>query len=144
MAVIMFVKLTWPLVSLCELPLALPARCGEARYSYPTGVAANKDAGGLAGVHDFKRQPTHAVPPVLKGVKGDFQEFKHEVLLKPKKLDISDHFIGQGTRAGPFGDPLKQRTVLLREGFTPRGVSGAYQAWNFIDTSLQSEAHCVR
>ena len=40
----------------------------------------------------------------------------------------------------PVGDPLKQRAVLLREGFSSEEIRGAYQAWNFIDGALQSEA----
>ena len=40
----------------------------------------------------------------------------------------------------PVGDPLKQRAVLLREGFSSEEIRGAYQAWNFIDGGLQSEA----
>ena len=40
----------------------------------------------------------------------------------------------------PIGDPLKQKAVLLREGFSSEEIRGAYQAWNFIDEALQSEA----
>ena len=54
-------------------------------------------------------------------------------------LDISGHFVGQGTRAVPVRDPLKQRAVLLQEGFSSEGIRGAYQAWNFMDGALQSE-----
>ena len=39
----------------------------------------------------------------------------------------------------PVGDPLKQKAVLLRESFLPEEISGAYQAWNFLDAALQSE-----
>ena len=40
----------------------------------------------------------------------------------------------------PVGDPLKQRVVLIREDFLREEISGAYQAGNFIDGVLQSEA----
>ena len=55
-------------------------------------------------------------------------------------LDISGHFVGQGKRVVPVRDPLKQRAVLLREGFSSEEIRGAYQAWNFVDGALQSEA----
>ena len=38
------------------------------------------------------------------------------------------------------GDPLKQKAVLLRKGVSSEEIRGAYQAWNFIDEALQSEA----
>ena len=38
------------------------------------------------------------------------------------------------------GDPLKQKALLLREGFSSEEISGACQAWNFIDGALQSKA----
>ena len=47
-------------------------------------------------------------------------KFKHEFLLKANVLDISGHFIGQGTRVVPVGDLLKQKAVLLREDFQVR------------------------
>ena len=75
---------------------------------------------------------------MLKGGKG-FQKFKHGFLLKANMLDISDHFVGQRVRAVPVGDPLKQKAVLLWEGFSPEEIRGAYQAWNFLDAALQSE-----
>ena len=53
---------------------------------------------------------------------------------------ISGHFVGQGTRVVPVRDPLKQRAVLSREGFSSDEIRGAYHAWNFIDEALQSEA----
>ena len=56
-------------------------------------------------------------------------------------LDISGHFVGQGTRVAPVEDPLKQKAVLLWEGFSSEEIRGAYQAWNFIDGALQSEAN---
>ena len=55
-------------------------------------------------------------------------------------LDITDHFVGQGMRAVPVGDPLKQKAVLLQEGFSNEEIKGAYQAWNFIDAALQSDS----
>ena len=54
-------------------------------------------------------------------------------------LDISSPFVGQETRVVPRGDPLKQKAVLLREGFSSEELRGVYQAWNFIDGTLQSE-----
>ena len=87
---------------------------------------------------NFRRQ-SRVVPPVLKGEKGDFQKLKYEFLLKANMLDISGHFVGQGTRVEPVGDPLKQKAVLLREDFPSKEIRGAYQAWNFIDGALHSE-----
>ena len=55
-------------------------------------------------------------------------------------LHISGNFVGQGTRAVPVGDPLKQKVVLLREGFLSEEIRGAYQAWNVRDGALQNEA----
>ena len=55
---------------------------------------------------------------MLKEGKG-FQKFKHDFLLKANMLDISDHFVGQRVRAVSVGDPLEQKAVLLREGFSP-------------------------
>ena len=55
-------------------------------------------------------------------------------------LDIFDHFVGQGTRVIPVEDPLEQRAVLSRECFSSEEARGAYQARNFIDGALQSEA----
>ena len=40
----------------------------------------------------------------------------------------------------PVGDPLKQKAVLLWEGFSNEEIRGTYQAWNFIDAALRSEA----
>ena len=54
-------------------------------------------------------------------------------------LDISDHFVGQRVGAVSVGDPLKQKTVLLREGFLPEKIRGACQAWDFLDAALQRE-----
>ena len=76
---------------------------------------------------------------MLKGEKGGFQKFKHEFLLKANILDISGHFVGQGTRVVPVADPLKQNAVLLREGNSSKEIRGAYQAWNFIGGALQSK-----
>ena len=76
----------------------------------------------------FQRQP-RVVPPVLKGKIGEFQKVRHEFLLKANMLDISGHFVGQGTQVVPVGDPLKQGAVLLlREGFPSEEIRGAYQA----------------
>ena len=80
------------------------------------------------------------LPFVLKGQKGEFQNFNNEFLLKANMLDISGHFVGQRARVVPVGDPLKQRAVLLWEGFLSEEIRGAYQAWSFIDGALQSEA----
>ena len=55
-------------------------------------------------------------------------------------LDITAHFVDQGMRAVSVGDPLKQKAVLLQEGFSNEEIRGAYQAWNFIDAALQSNA----
>ena len=55
-------------------------------------------------------------------------------------LDITAHFVDQGMRAVPVGDPLKQKAVLLQEGFSNDEIRTAYQAWNFIDAALQSES----
>ena len=110
---------------------------GETRYSFLAGIAANDDGGVLNS--DFPRQ-LRVVPSVLRGEKRGFQKFKREFPLKSNMLDISGHFVGQGTRVVPVGDPLKQKTVSLREGFSSEETRGAYQAWNFIDGELQSEA----
>ena len=82
----------------------------ETRDSFLAGAAHDGD--GLLS-STFQRQ-SRIVPPELK---GEFQIFKHEFLLKANMLDISGNFLGQGTRAVPERDPLKQRAVLLREGF---------------------------
>ena len=62
----------------------------------------------------FQRKP-RVVPPVLKGEKGGFQIFKGELIFKENMLDISGHFVGQGTRVVPVGDRLKEKAVLLWE-----------------------------
>ena len=54
-------------------------------------------------------------------------------------LDISDHFVGHRVRAVPVGDPLKQKTVMLRGGGSPEEIRGAYQAWIFSYAALPSE-----
>ena len=54
-------------------------------------------------------------------------------------LDITAHFVDQGMRAVQVGHPLKQKAVLLQEGFSNEEIRSAYQAWNFIDAALQSE-----
>ena len=48
-------------------------------------------------------------------------------------LEISGHFVGQGKRVVPVGNPLEQKAVLPREGFQSQETRGAYQARNFID-----------
>ena len=75
---------------------------------------------------------------MLKGGKG-FQISKHDFVLKANMLDISDLSVGQGVRAVPVGDPFMQIAVLLREGVLPEKKRGDYQAWNVLDTALQSE-----
>ena len=75
---------------------------------------------------------------MLKGEKG-FQKFKHDFLLKANMSEISDYFVGQRVQAVSVGDPLKQKAVLLREGFLPEEIRGAYQTWNFLDAALYSE-----
>ena len=97
---------------------------GEARESHLAGKAAHDGGSGVLNP-SFHGQP-RVVPPVLKGGKG-FQKFKHDFLLKANMLDISDHFVGQRVRAVPVGDPLKQKAVLLREGFSPEEIRGTYQ-----------------
>ena len=77
---------------------------------------------------------------MLKEDKEGFKKIKHEFLLEANMLDISGHFVGQGTRVVPVGDPLKQKAALLRKGFSSEEIRGAYQAWKFINGALQSEA----
>ena len=101
----------------------------ESRHSFLAGIAAS----------GFQRQP-YVVPPVSRRERGGFRKFKHEFLSKANMLDISGHFVGQGTRVVPVGGTLKQKAVLLREGFSGEEIRGAYQAWNYIDGALQSEA----
>ena len=62
---------------------------GEARYSFLPGAAHDRD--GVLGF-GFQRH-SRVVRPVLK---GEFQKFKHEFLLKANMLDISGHSVGQG------------------------------------------------
>ena len=114
-------------------------RSGEARDPYLAGITAY-DQGRDVLRAEFKSLPTRVVAPVLKAEKGSFQKFKHEFFLKTNMLDITDHFVGQGMRAVPVGDPLKQKAVLLQEGFSNEEIKGAYQAWNFIDAALQSDS----
>ena len=102
---------------------------GKARDSYLTGITAYDEGRDVLRT-DFKILPARVIPPVFKAEKGGFQKFKHEFFLKANMLDITAHFVDQGMRAVPAGDPLKQKAVLLQEG--------AYQAWNFIDAALQS------
>ena len=117
----------------------IDVRSGEARDPYLAGITAY-DQGRDVLRAEFKSLPTRVVAPVLKAEKGSFQKFKHEFFLKTNMLDITDHFVGQGMRAVPVGDPLKQKAVLLQEGFSNEEIKGAYQAWNFIDAALQSDS----
>ena len=110
----------------------------EASVPHLAGIAAHGEGGGV--LTDFKSLPARVIPPVLKAEKGGFQKFKHEFLLKTNVLDISDHFVGQGMRIVPVGDPLKTKAALLREGFSNEEIRGAYQAWNFLDAAPQSKA----
>ena len=87
---------------------------GEDRDSFLAGIDAHDGDGALSSV--FQRQ-SRVVPPVLKEEKGEFKKNEHEFLLKANMLNISAHFISQGTRLISVGDPLKQKAVLLREGF---------------------------
>ena len=82
---------------------------GEARDSLLAGIVTHD---GDEVLSSGPQRQTHFVPPVLKGEKGEFHEFKHEFLLKANILDICGHFVGQGTRVVSVGDPLKQRAVL--------------------------------
>ena len=111
---------------------------GEARDSYLADLTAYDEGRGV--LTDFKSLPARVIPPVLKAEKRGFQKFKHEFLLKTNMLDISGHFVGQGMRMVPVGYPLRSKTALLREGFSNEEIRSAYQAWNFIDAALQSEA----
>ena len=117
----------------------IDVRSGEARDPYLAGITAY-DQGRDVLRAEFKSLPTRVVAPVLKAEKGSFQKFKHEFFLKTNMLDITDHFVGRGMRAVPVGDPLKQKAVLLQEGFSNEEIKGAYQAWNFIDAALQSDS----
>ena len=117
----------------------IDVRSGEARDPYLAGITAYDQGRDLLRA-EFKSLPTRVVAPVLKAEKGSFQKFKHDFFLKTNMLDITDHFVGQGLRAVPVGDPLKQKAVLLQEGFSNEEIKGAYQAWNFIDAALQSDS----
>ena len=118
----------------------IDVRRGEARDPYLAGITAYDTEGRDVLRTDFKSLPARVVPPVLKVEKGGFQKFKHDFFLKANVLDITAHFVDQGTRAVPVGDPLKQKAVLLQEGFSNEEIRSAYQAWNFIDAALQSES----
>ncbi|CAM9093651.1 unnamed protein product, partial [Pylaiella littoralis] len=102
-------------------------RRGEAGDSYPTGIAAAFES---RSSHDKQHRVN---PPVLRAEKGGFPLFKHEFLLKANHLDISQHFVGEGTRAVPVGDPAKRKDDLLREGFTAGEIREARLAWTFLD-----------
>ena len=94
---------------------------GDAIYSFLPGAA--HDCDGVLG-SGFQRQ-SRIVPPVLK---GEFQNFKHEFLLKANMLDISGHFVGQGTRVVLEKDPFKRRVVLLRKYFSSEEIREALQS----------------
>ena len=118
---------------------------GEARVPYLAGIGTHDEGGGVLSV-DFKSLPARVIPPVLKAEKRSFQKFKHEFLLKTNMLDISDHSVGQGMQIMvPVGegDPLKQKAVLLREGFSNEEIRGAYQAWcsSFTTLDVDHRAH---
>ena len=117
----------------------IDVRRGEARDPYLAGLTAYDEGRDVLRT-DFKSLPARVVPPVLKVEKGGFQKFKHEFFLKANMLDITAHFVDQGTRAVPVGDPLKQKAVLLQEVFSNDEIRTAYQAWNLIDAALQSES----
>ena len=118
----------------------IDAQRGEARDSYLAGITVYDEGRDVLRT-DFKSLPARVIPPVLKAKKGCFQKFKHEFFLKTNMLDIIAHFVDQGMRAVPVGDPLKQKAVLLQEGFSNEEIRGAYQAWNFVDAALQSNAN---
>ena len=113
-----------------EVPVAvgpmIHMQRGKARYLFLAGIAAHDGDGVLSsGSQKYSR----VVPPVLKGEKSEFQ--KHEFLLKTNTLDISRHFVGQETRVLPIRDPLKQRAVLLREGFSSGEIrEGRKREWD--------------
>ena len=98
---------------------------------------AAHDGGSDVLNSSFHGRP-RVIPPMWKGGKG-FQTFRPDFLLKVNMLDIFDHFVGQRVRAVPVGDPHKQKAVLLREGFSPEYIRGAYQAYNFLDAALHSK-----
>ena len=112
---------------------------GEARDSYLAGITAYNEGRDVFHTY-FKSLPACVIPSVLKAERGCFQKFKHEFFLKTNMLDITAHFVDQGMRAVPVGDPLQQKAVLLQESFSNEEIRSAYQAWNFIDAALQSEA----
>ena len=112
----------------------IDVRRGEARDPYLAGITAYDESRDVLRT-DFKSLPARVVPPVLKAEKGGFQKFNHEFFLKANMLDITAHFVDQGMRAVPVGDPLKQKAVLLQEGFSNDEIRTAYQAWNFCRCS---------
>lgn len=46
---------------------------------------------------------------------------------------FTDQFVGKGHRSVPGGDPLKNRQMLLDEGFTDDEVNNEGTFWNFLD-----------
>ena len=75
---------------------------GKATDSFLAGAAHDGDR---VLNSDFQRQ----FPVVTPVMKGGFQKIKHEFFLRANMLDISAHFVGQGTRVIPVEGPLKQR-----------------------------------
>ena len=94
----------------------------EARDSFIAGIAAHNGDGVLGS--GFQRQP-RVVPPLLKGAKGELQNFRHRFLLKANMLNISGHFVDQGIRVVPIRDPPKQKAVLSWESFSCEEIRGA-------------------
>ena len=74
---------------------------GEARDSYPAGIAANDVGGVFPGYTGYRGQPTRVIPPLLKAEKGSFQRFKHDFLPKTNMINISHHFVGEDRLAVP-------------------------------------------
>ena len=107
------------------------------RDSFHADIKAAHDDGGVLSSGS---EITPCCSACDEGRESRVPKFKHEFLLKANMLDISGHFVGQGIRVVPVGDPLKQKAVLLRESFSSEEIRGAYQAWNLSDGALQSEA----
>ena len=91
---------------------------GEASVPHLAGIAAHGEGEGV--LTDFQKPACPRHTSCIKSRKGGFQKFKHEFLLKTNMLDIFDHFVGQGKRMVPVGDPLKPKAALLREIFLTR------------------------
>lgn len=52
-------------------------------------------------------------------------------------MEITEHFVGEGTRVVPVGDATKLMSVLLLEGFTEIEIKNARRAWNFPYDALK-------